>query len=689
LAGPVTRAGRRRALALALIAAAPAGAGEIPESADDPSAFSTVLEARDYDERFATVEDLLERAPGVRVRRYGGLGASSTASIRGSKAEQVLVLVDGVRVASTERGAFDFSTLPLREVERVEILRGGGAARFGSDALGGVISITTRRPEGPEPSADVALGGGTHETLGGDLSLAAGGEKLRALASYTRLRSENDFEFEPYPVASTRPRPPGSSGQSFTRLNSGFVENGGLLRGELGLDRGSQLDALLWVHDRDGGQPGSAMGTAQSDEQLSCPRPDEGGTRGLARLGWRGALGRDGGLEISGYHRRESSTLDDPDGACGLVNPIVTGGRTRSRLRENSSGLELLALAPAVEAGPAWLSARASASLRHDGADSDDTQAQRRTSHALSLSGEAELWDRRLRILPALGFEAARSSDGLARGSASQAFERVSLRDESAWLPGIGAIAELAPDVRFKANWKRAFRRPSFSELFYPDRGEIRGNPELRSERAWNADAGLELAAGRAGPARDLFLQIVAFQREIDESIEWVLASSGAITPLNTGPARVRGVELSAALRLPGGLDLELSQTWTDARFESGDPFGLVSGLVEPLFPHVPERASFARAGLALGATHLYTELRYESEVGFQTGNAKRADSALQVDAGISILAGELPGLSFLPRGLSISLDGVNLGREQRYDSLGLPLPREALFFVRLRAVTP
>ncbi|HXZ86737.1 MAG TPA: TonB-dependent receptor plug domain-containing protein, partial [Myxococcota bacterium] len=144
----------RRALARTLfgvtlycVAAFGARAGELHESADDPSAFATVIQARDYDDRFATVEELLEQVPGVDVRRFGGLGAYSTASIRGSKSEQVLVLLDGVRLNEAERGGVDLSTLPLRQVERIEVLPGAGAQRWGSDAVGGVISITTRRPE--------------------------------------------------------------------------------------------------------------------------------------------------------------------------------------------------------------------------------------------------------------------------------------------------------------------------------------------------------------------------------------------------------------------------------------------------------------------------------------------------------------------------------------------------------------
>ena len=131
-------------LVACLVTAGGSRAGELSESADDPSAFATVIDARALDDRFATVEEVLDQVPGVRVRRFGGIGSYSTASIRGSKSEQVLILLDGVRLNSAQLGSVDLSTIPLRQVDRIEVLRGGGSARFGSDAESGVISITTR-----------------------------------------------------------------------------------------------------------------------------------------------------------------------------------------------------------------------------------------------------------------------------------------------------------------------------------------------------------------------------------------------------------------------------------------------------------------------------------------------------------------------------------------------------------------
>ena len=100
--------------------------------------------------------DLLARQAGVDVSRTGGPGAVSTLFLRGGNSNHVLVLIDGVRVNSVQQGLYDFGTLPLDRVERIEIVRGPRAALWGSDAIGGVIQIFTRDPGAS--SAQVRVG---------------------------------------------------------------------------------------------------------------------------------------------------------------------------------------------------------------------------------------------------------------------------------------------------------------------------------------------------------------------------------------------------------------------------------------------------------------------------------------------------------------------------------------------------
>lgn len=99
---------------------------------------------------------VLERAPGVTLSRNGGLGSFTGVRVRGSASEQVLVLVDGVRVADVAApgGGFDFGTVTSGEIGRIELLRGSNSVIWGSDALGGVLALTTREPAGLEASAE-------------------------------------------------------------------------------------------------------------------------------------------------------------------------------------------------------------------------------------------------------------------------------------------------------------------------------------------------------------------------------------------------------------------------------------------------------------------------------------------------------------------------------------------------------
>ncbi|MEO7198859.1 MAG: TonB-dependent receptor [Dokdonella sp.] len=102
--------------------------------------------------------DVLRLQPGIDVARSGGAGGQTSIFLRGSNSNHVLVLIDGVRVASANTGAFAFEQLSLDNVERIEIVRGPRASYWGSDAIGGVIQIFTRKLDAPR----IALGYGSH-----------------------------------------------------------------------------------------------------------------------------------------------------------------------------------------------------------------------------------------------------------------------------------------------------------------------------------------------------------------------------------------------------------------------------------------------------------------------------------------------------------------------------------------------
>ena len=92
-----------------------------------------------------TVADVLRLSQGLTVFSNGGPGTTTSVRIRGSSSAQVLVLIDGAIMNSATSGSFDFANLTTDNIERIEILRGAQSMLWGSDAMGGVINITTKR----------------------------------------------------------------------------------------------------------------------------------------------------------------------------------------------------------------------------------------------------------------------------------------------------------------------------------------------------------------------------------------------------------------------------------------------------------------------------------------------------------------------------------------------------------------
>lgn len=127
----------------------------------------------------------LQRLPGVTLTRNGGLGSFTGLSVRGAASERVLVLVDGVRMNDVggPAGGFDFGTVVSGGFERVELLRGPGSLVWGSDALGGVVHLSSRIAEGLEASGEAGGAG----QFAGNLALGgylAGLNKAGISASY-------------------------------------------------------------------------------------------------------------------------------------------------------------------------------------------------------------------------------------------------------------------------------------------------------------------------------------------------------------------------------------------------------------------------------------------------------------------------------------------------------------------------
>ncbi|HEX9265281.1 MAG TPA: TonB-dependent receptor plug domain-containing protein, partial [Candidatus Binatia bacterium] len=151
---------------------------------------ATVITDKDIQNQQAeTVLQVLRTVPGLDVVQSGSRGNTTSVFIRGSESDHVLVLIDGVEVNSTTLGAFDFAHLTTENVERIEILRGAGGTLYGSQAIGGVINIITKKGQGPL-EAGLSLEGGNGSTHRQGLTFRGDAGKLAYSFSAARLESQ-------------------------------------------------------------------------------------------------------------------------------------------------------------------------------------------------------------------------------------------------------------------------------------------------------------------------------------------------------------------------------------------------------------------------------------------------------------------------------------------------------------------
>ncbi len=153
------------------------------------SSVSIITHAEIEQKKVDTVAGLLRAICGLDVTRSGGSGQNTSVRLRGANSGHTLVLVDGVQVNSPTLGSFDFANLTVDNIERIEIVRGPQSTLYGSDAMGGVINIITRKGAG-KPRVSLTFGGGTYQTYRETASLTAGSENVNFSLAASHLETE-------------------------------------------------------------------------------------------------------------------------------------------------------------------------------------------------------------------------------------------------------------------------------------------------------------------------------------------------------------------------------------------------------------------------------------------------------------------------------------------------------------------
>lgn len=176
-------------------------ATRIEQPVGDVLADVTIID-RDTIERAGAVglADVLARVPGVEIFRYGGVGNQTDVLLRGGDSKHTMVLVDGVRVESqSTSGGATWSSIPLSQIDRIEIVRGPSSAVYGSGSVAGVIQIFTKKGE-EDFSSSISYGYGTFNTQKLDMAVSGMADQFDYSLGVSGASSDG-FNVRPIPLA--------------------------------------------------------------------------------------------------------------------------------------------------------------------------------------------------------------------------------------------------------------------------------------------------------------------------------------------------------------------------------------------------------------------------------------------------------------------------------------------------------
>ena len=539
------------------------------------SSFVTVIHPDKEQNQFKTVPEILQATPAVTIQQAGGLGQLSTVSIRGSSAEQVTVFLDGVRLNSASGGAVDFSTIPLSAIDRIEIVRGGASARYGSDAIGGVILLYTKTGERKRKMHFDASGGSflTFQTAGNWLEP---GESNQVVLAHNHLSSRGDFSFHSLGTPGT-----------FKRNHNSFYSEDVLTKWHHDFSSllSSDISADTFFTDR------NIPGTADEAILLTPANPLEANER-MARNTFSAQFDFKKRAMFGATNYFQWDHFKDASPALGA--PID------SKAYNEATGAYLSLQKPFSTDG-----ANGMWNLRYDYRwdffDENKMGERQRHTHAVFLGPEMSFFDDRLILSPGGRYE-----------DASDFPDR--------WLWQVGAKQWIFPQFALKGNVEKAFRYPNFNELYFPDQGYIRGNPSLSPESSFNYDAGFVLNA------TNLSLESAYFHHAIDNSILFVPISAFTLQPVNTLAATEQGVETSIDLQMATWLRLQGNYTWLLARFDSN----------QNKLPGRSEHTIYGKLEITSKGFSSYIDARYRSRYPINTANTTFLSGRTQFNTGIT-----------------------------------------------------
>jgi vitamin B12 transporter len=486
--------------------------GRIAEPLNQATAAATVFTRADIERlQPSSITDLLTRVPGVQLVQNGGRGSNTSLFIRGSSNTQSLILVDGQRVGSASDGGASLQYLSLDQIERIEVVRGSRSALYGSDAIGGVVQIFTRRGDsGLHPS--LAVSAGSNQSFKRSLGLSGGDEQTRF--------SLNGSLDETAGIDRTGP--------SYDSDQDHDAYRNKALSFNLSHQFSDQVEAGMSVLDQRGrNEYDNPFGRFDMSTYLSYPQqPYTDFTLSSASTFIDAQLNDvwNSRLEV-GHSESRQKNEDKLSDEVGVFNTYRDAANWLNTLQLTEQNSLLL--------GVDWYEDELHSSTEYD---------------------QQTRWNQAALVQHRFQGDWFSTELGLRHDKNEQ------FGSENTWN---GALTVPVGDaLSVIASYSEGFRAPAFNELYWPDDGQgYIGNPDLSPEHSKNYELQVR------GEHLDTRWSLAAYRNEVRDLISTTLYDPATYTyrTVNLNKARLQGIELSLE-REVFGWQASAGANWLDAR---------------------------------------------------------------------------------------------------------------------------
>lgn len=408
-------------------------------TADDSLASVSVITRQDIERSQAqSVQDLLRGLPGVDIANNGGAGKLTALFLRGTESDHVLVLIDGVKVSSATSGQAAFQDIPIDQIERIEVVRGPRSSLYGSEAIGGVIQIFTRKGGGAAVPR-FSIGGGSHGSFTTSAGVSGGGAN-----SWYNLGVSHS-QTGGIDACRGKPSPGGAGCFTYEPDRDGYRNDAVVLRAGHRFGPGAEIDAHFIQADSENEFDGSFSNQAKGTQRIV-------GARATLRPleAWRMQLAAGQAQDKSNGYKNHAfySRFDTERDTLSWQNDLSLGAH------------HLLSL----------------------GLDYQDDRVVSDTAYALRARDNTGAFAQYQGDFGAHDLQASLRRDDNAQFGGKNT-------GGLAWGYAFGA------GLRLFASYGSAFKAPTFNELYYPGYG----NANLKPEQSRSVELGL---AGRAAAMR-------------------------------------------------------------------------------------------------------------------------------------------------------------------------------------------